>query len=280
MLVVCCHFNPCGYTLPLENYWKFREALGCDLQTIELSFNGLYEIPDALHVRGTSDNLMWQKERLLNILIERSDEDKVAWVDADILWDNPNWYAEAEELLDEFAAVQLFESIDFLGADGKVEITKESAMSHYAKTGEVSINYFPGGAWAARRDAIPGGLMDENVIGGGDVWMALGWLGIWNGWATNKMNEVWRKVFLTRAASYFRAAGRKLSCVSGKGTHLYHGSRKNRQYGERLAYLTDFDFDPMTDIALDTNGLWKWSSDKPEMHQKVADYFDERNEDG
>ena len=44
--------------------------------------------------------------------------------------------------------------------------------------------------------------------------------------------------------------------------------------------LEKFGFDPFEDIALDTAGLWRWASPKPEMHRFVADYFAQRREDG
>ncbi len=44
--------------------------------------------------------------------------------------------------------------------------------------------------------------------------------------------------------------------------------------------MHEFDFDPKADIALDHNGCWEWSSDKPELHRRVKQYFASRKEDG
>jgi hypothetical protein len=37
--------------------------------------------------------------------------------------------------------------------------------------------------------------------------------------------------------------------------------------------------DPLKDLALGENGAWQWGSNRPELHQYVADYFASRNED-
>ena len=51
-------------------------------------------------------------------------------------------------------------------------------------------------------------------------------------------------------------------------------------YGERGRLLQKFHFDPHTDIAIDSNGAWRWNSDKPALHEAVRRYFEQRKEDG
>ncbi len=114
LAAVTCFFNPAGYQRIQDNYILFRENLsGVDLFTIELSFNGEFIIPDAVQIHGTDKNVMWQKERLLNILIEQLPEkyDKVAWLDADLLFENENWAEQADKLLDTVPIVQLFDKV-------------------------------------------------------------------------------------------------------------------------------------------------------------------------
>jgi hypothetical protein len=43
--------------------------------------------------------------------------------------------------------------------------------------------------------------------------------------------------------------------------------------------LKDADFNPHTDISLDANRCWQWSSEKPELHQRIKQYFFERKEE-
>ncbi len=55
-------------------------------------------------------DVMWQKERLLNLTIDRVPDryTKIAWVDADVLFTNPSWIVEASERLDEVPVIQPF----------------------------------------------------------------------------------------------------------------------------------------------------------------------------
>ena len=62
--------------------------------------------------------------------------------------------------------------------------------------------------------------------------------------------------------------------------HLWHGELEDRCYGERDGYLEAFAFDPYRDVALDDHGVWRWSSDKSELHRLVRRYFELRMDDG
>jgi hypothetical protein len=68
--------------------------------------------------------------------------------------------------------------------------------------------------------------------------------------------------------------------VAGDIYHLWHGELRDRGYLPRHAILAEHRFDPYRDITLDGNGCWRWSSDKPELHAAVEDYFRQRREDG
>ena len=59
---------------------------------------------------------------------------------------------------------------------------------------------------------------------------------------------------------------------------MWHGAEENRQYRTRCAILKENEFDPHQDISLDGNGCWQWSSDKPELHRRVREYFWSRKE--
>ena len=61
--------------------------------------------------------------------------------------------------------------------------------------------------------------------------------------------------------------------------HLWHGDPVNRQYVARTAMLTGQHFDPMLDLRVNTQGVWEWNSDKPQLHEAVAGYFRSRRED-
>lgn len=91
LAVITTFFNPCNYINLKHNYLKFSKKIKdkCDLFTIELSFDGNFFINDenVIHINGDKDNILWQKERLLNILLSKLPKDytNIAWVDCDIL---------------------------------------------------------------------------------------------------------------------------------------------------------------------------------------------------
>ena len=61
-----------------------------------------------------------------------------------------------------------------------------------------------------------------------------------------------------------------------EGQHLQHVYPKAKVYGGSGRFA----FDPQADIALAESGCWRWSSDKPELHRAVAEFFVKRREDG
>lgn len=282
---ITCFYNPQQYKRLAANYWTFREHLSRDipLTTVELSFDGNFMIPDSIQIRGTEANLMWQKERMLNLAIQSLPPhvDSVAWIDADALFLNRNWVQDTQRALEQYPVVQLFEKWHYLDADGRIDFVQQSYVKarkdNPTKTGW-AIGAF-GGAWAARLSVIPEGLEDRHILGGGDGMMLSGWEASFNYWLLSQLPIQWKQYYLRWAARAYNRVRGQLGYVKGDIIHFYHGTKKNRNYTGRWAYLIDYGFDPLRDITLDSNGLWKWSSDKPEMHQKVKNYFAERKED-
>lgn len=281
LAAICCHFNPQGYARPLANYWRFRKAFrGCPLWTIELSFDGQFQIPFARHVTGRPRNLMWQKERLLNLLAAELPDhvDMIAWVDADVLFLNPDWARETERALEEYPVVQLFRSAHFLDQHGQVCRVRPSFGEFIRKpAGTPNAMVAPGFGWAARREVFP--LFDANICGGGDKMLAEGWRGNWQALAPN-MTKAWYVALRESLDRPTAMLTGRIGCINGDLIHLWHGRMSDRNYQNRYERLHKHLFDPKADLALDDNGLWHWNSDKPEMHAAVAQYFAERREDG
>jgi len=73
MLAVTSYFNPMKSRRRLANYRTFRSRLDVPLVTVELAFDGQFELTsgDADHlIQLSGGDIMWQKERLLNIALE------------------------------------------------------------------------------------------------------------------------------------------------------------------------------------------------------------------
>ncbi len=70
-----------------------------------------------------------------------------------------------------------------------------------------------------------------------------------------------------------------LGCVDNFAVHHFHGSKNQRQYGNRWHILRRHDFDPASDLTRDWQGLWRWAGNKPGLRDEVRRYFLTRNED-
>lgn len=289
LAAVTCHFNPCGYQRLESNYHRFVQALPRELElwTIELAYHdNPFRLPDGprmLRVRGDERHVLWQKERLMNLAIESlpSDVDAVAWLDADLIWLNRDWVTEACKLLERYNAVQLFEQIYDTDRDGRLG---QRFPGHvYAKINGLGYGR-PGGAWAARRDVLAGGLYDRHAVGGGDTAVLFAWEGRQKLPPTLNHGTAWELHYRAWANHSFSRVQSSLACVPGDVLHLYHGSRPNRQYVERYQILHENAFDPARDVEIDAEtNLLKWSESamerKPDLVRRVAGYFEARRED-
>jgi hypothetical protein len=267
LAIVACYFNPIEHDALLANYHKFREALKGDLHTIELSFDGEFVIPDARHVKGAT--AMWHKERLLNVLIQELHPkyDKIAWVDADILFSEPDWVEQAEKSLEKHNIVQLFEHVDSL--PGVIHAQSDNPFE-----------YEPGKAWATPRKLLKNGLLDRFVMGGAEHMMFYALRGMFKNPMMNRFNLEWRRSYLKWAAQFYKAMQNNVGCIPGEITHLEHGTYSDPDFAERWMILSHNRFNPEIDIAVNgTNNSWSWSTDKPDLHRQVAEYFEDRKED-
>jgi len=93
------------------NYRRFRDRLEIPLLAVELSFGNGFELDEGdaeilVQVHGTS--VMWQKERLLNVALERLPPHvtKVVWLDGDVVFREAGWSVRASKALDEVLLVE------------------------------------------------------------------------------------------------------------------------------------------------------------------------------
>ena len=302
---ITSYFNPVGYTRRLANYRLFRKHLAVPLVTVELSFNGRFELrrEDAdilVQIRGT--DVMWQKERLLNIGIERvpGNCDKIAWLDCDIIFGSDDWVEWAIRGLDEFSLVHLFQERHDLLSETKPEQlssweippTSQSVVYKIAKGEATPEDLFlanapletrstAGLAWASRRDVLERhGLYDACILGSGDRSILCAALGkLEYGARALRMNPKRIEHYNLWAQPFFAALRGHVGNIQGRVFHLWHGEISNRQYATRHQRLEEYDFDPFTDIARDPSGCWSWNSDKNALHDSVKAYFESRYED-
>ncbi|MBW2313900.1 MAG: hypothetical protein JRH10_06890 [Deltaproteobacteria bacterium] len=322
MAVVCCYFNPCGYRARLENFRRFHEGIckaPVPLLTVELAFGDEpHQLGDEFGevLRLRTPDVMWQKERLINLgiqaLLDRGVE-KIAWLDADIAFDEPGlWPWLVADELDRSALCQVFSHVRIEEAKGAGR-AGISALKYFEDEGELLRQTaslpsrtrpvgqpigLSGYGWAARAEVLrETKLYDSAVVGGGDKLVLAGSLG---------MSDQWRRdvVGLTRSplrrcthcgyrgmsrdyTNHFRAWGRswdaavrgRVGFVDQSIRTFYHGEATRRLYVARRDILLRHEYSPATDLALSPDGTWRWASDKSALHQEVRSYFAERKED-
>lgn len=297
---VTAYFNPDRYRTKRRNYDAFRARLDgrVPLLTVEAAFGGDdFELPasDAV-VRVRGRDVMWQKERLLNVALDRLPASctKVAWLDADVLFENPDWAAEAARRLDRCPVLQLFDRAVRLprGAtadDGTGEAYPGFAAvaardPHRLLAGDFAAHGHTGFAWAARREALAGrGLYDACIAGSGDHMMAHAFAGDWTSPCVARIlggANRHRDHFAAWCKDVYQKVRADVGFVPGSVLHLWHGEVRDRRYVDRNRELAGFGFDPRRDIRVGAGGCWEWASDKPALHAWARGYFGLRREDG
>lgn len=306
---ITSYFNPNGGRIRRDIYKTFARELrnqGGKLLTVELPFGEReFELSEAdadvlIQLRGGS--FLWQHERLLNIALDNlpHDCDKVAWVDADIVFNDARWLETTAQLLEKYRVLQPFSFRLSLGKDcSSLDLTRlfplpkgcciePSYLLAYLKLDGKKYrpdNQFArpnhGSVWAARRDILDSvRFYDRLVMGGGDSVMLHAFLGDGQGdFALNKLS----KPLLKDIGSYSQLVD---SLVEGSVyyqdeliIHLWHGNLYNREYVKRQEILCEHEFDPEADIQVSETGTWEWASDKEELHSAVKDYFELRKEE-
>jgi hypothetical protein len=301
---VTCLFNPQGYERRIANYRAFRRHLVMPLVAVELSFDGRFALDarDAdILVRIDGGDVLWQKERLLNMGVASLPRE-CRWVsvlDCDIVFEDPDWPARAAERLEASPVVHLFSEAHFLrpesGAtfclDG-AELWESSARAIRAnvspreclgpQAGNGRGRHSPGLAWAFRRELLDRhGLFDGCVIGGGDTAVACASWGAFEAVEErHAMNARQKSYYRAWAEPWYESVRGNVDFIDGKLFHLWHGEIADRRAAARHLDLVAHDFDPHRDLARDGNGPWRWASAKPELHRMLADYFAARREDG
>jgi hypothetical protein len=297
--VISCYYNPSGYRTKLLNFKIFEDIIrrsNINLIVVECAFGDadftLVPSDGVLQVR--SPHVMWQKERLINIALQKLPKHitKVVWLDGDVLFSNPHWLTVTSELLEEVQVVQPFQAAIRLpqGAQfysGEGEIWDGFGYVRHRNSELLSDGVFhshghTGFAWAARAELLrKHGLYDACISGGGDHFMAHAMCGDFDSPCVERMMGAHLKPhFIQWGKAVYHDTQGRIGYTPGVLLHLWHGDTENRQYLRRHVELIEHNFDPIEDLILDDNGVWCWKSSKPALRQWAFEYFDHRKEDG
>jgi hypothetical protein len=316
---VTSYFNPMGYERRRRNFVTFRERLRLPLLTVQWSQEGNFELGEGdtdVLVSLSGGDLMWQKERLLNVAVAALPQecDAVAWLDCDIVFEDDAWIDQLRSGLDRAPVVQLFSSVvhDAPRAGDPPLLTRDSLVAVRTCEGARGLrericaqempprNATPrqeaearerrrlatrptsGHAWAATRALLASHrLYDACICGTGDMAIALAAMGLPDMFLDSfAMNDRQRAHYRAWAEPFAAATGGNVGVLSTTIRHLFHGHLAERRYRTRLQWLSESGFDPAVDLGTGEDGLWRWQHQRAEREAWFRDYFERRREDG
>jgi hypothetical protein len=208
----------------------------------------------------------------------------VAWIDADIEFESPTWALDTLKILNGSKdIVQLFSHCVDMNKHGEAMNVFPSFGFQYTKQLPYSkkpVNFWhPGYAWACTRKTYDriGGLYEDAILGSGDNIMALSIIQK----AKYAINEQYSEEYRNSIFEYEKKTKLlRIGYVPGLIRHYYHGSKKNRNYGNRWKILVDNEYNPTTHITRDENGIIIPTNECPkELLTGIVDYFKSRNDD-
>lgn len=292
-------FGDCADGRRVANYRVFRAALGVPLVTVVLPFRGGSALgpgdADVLVEAAAGDEL-WQKERLLNVVLAHlpPDCEHVAWVDADVVFRDRRWPALAAAALERAPVAQLFERALECPRDGdpfRIDTTNcEGSSRAFAARwrdgdadgvfgvragGRLERDCATGMAWVARRAFLERfGFYDACIAGAGDRAMI--------GAMTGRTAETARALRMGAAfEAHYRAWAQpvtdcvrgRIGCVPGEVVHLWHGDPRRRGHARRHLAMHAEAYDPVRDVTGEPGAPWRFGSDKPRLRRFLREYF-------
>lgn len=300
--VVAVISNPVRYKIRYRLYNHFEKQIkeaGANLLTVEMAFGDRpYEIttrenPNNVQLRSFFE--LWHKENMINIGISRlpHDWEYVAWIDADVLFQRPDWVSECVHQLQHYMVIQMFSEAIDLGPTYEVLDRHKGFVKSYIDNDfrlppslndcyyPFKNNWHPGYAWAARREAIEhlGGLIDWSILGAGDAHMAWALVGDALRFIPAGMSNRYKRKVATWQQRSMKFIQKDIGYMPGTINHYWHGKKKDRKYAERWKILTENNFDPDLDLKRDPQGLWQLTDHNWRLRDEIRMYFRARNED-
>lgn len=319
LYVVTMLSNPLRYRNRYSNYWRFENqvnAAGAELYTVELAFGERHfeitEPNNPKHLQLRTSHELWHKENALNLLIQRlpTDAKYVAWIDADVMFTRGDWAQETLHLLQHYDVLQMFSQAMDLDVNNEPTQQHTGFMFEYSNAQSDPLNtdpiklypdtkgqsgsgggsgykpygkgyWHPGFAWAAKKEALNkvGMLMDWPILGSADWHMAWALIGRAQYQMNPALSENYKNLTMewqNRAEMYIK---RNVGYMPGLITHMFHGSKAKRAYGDRWSFLINAKFDPITDIKRDHQGLWQLSNTNVRLRDGIRVYNRQRHED-
>jgi len=271
-------FNSSKSKRLLMNYLYIVEKLrtaGIPYYTLELVYEGRQpEIADAFHVRGKSP--MFHKEQLCYLLEKRIPDTftKLLFLDADLVFSDPNWYNNLSEALNTYEVVHPFTNAVWLNLEYN-NILEHRLTCIYDSNKDICdiSNKHVGFAWAFQRSYYNEvGMFRYAIVGSGDSYSSMLFLNN-HGYLNYVKNPSLDKILNI----YLKSRSPSISHLNGNIYHLFHGSKANRKYQNRHGLL-DGIFDIMDILVENKDGVFEFTNQ--DINSKIYNYLKERNDDG
>lgn len=286
--------NPCEYKRRWYLAERFIEHMldnnDVSLYIVELTYgNQTFHITESgnpHHLQLRTETPLWHKENMIDIGIKKllpPDWKAVAWVDADLEFENPFWADYTLRILNGCKdVVQVFSHCLDLDANENT-MRVFHGFGYQYETGKKycasGVNFWHCGyGFAYTRKAYEklGGIFKYAILGAGDHHMAQALIGV-SSCVHPKTSDGYKKMIteLVKRSRNFR-----IGYVPSVIKHYFHGSKKNRKYSERWEVLVNNQYDPYEHVKEDENGILIPSeSCPPKLLDDIMNYFQERKED-
>lgn len=312
LLAITSYYNPFHGKARKANYDVFRRHLGIPLLTVEWSQHGDFDLCDDdadYLIQVSRGDLLWQKERLLNIGLAEARSlgfSRVAFLDSDIVFHDPAWFRTVDAALDSFSIVQCFSRLDYLPAADYSSMSRQHLLALQPEFSNVSLSFEmlqhckcssgqraafgpvlasssysgnPGMAIAIRFDEhLEWKHYEGNIVGGGDsVLMAA---------VTNRLDQMFQNQLFTNSHQESIRAWKeeyfpeniRWGCADNQLAHLWHGEIENRQYLTRHEILVRWDYDPASDLSSESSGALTLADSNSRLKEHIAEYLVSRKD--
>lgn len=294
--VIAVISNPCLF---VRRYILFKQFLlrilneepNVILYIVELAYNDqkfiITDSKNPHHLQLRCNTPLWHKENMINVGVKKllpNDWKAFAWIDGDLEFESATWALDTLKILNGYKdIVQIWSHCVDMDNNQNTMQVFNSAGYHYSKNHmytSKSPNYWhPGYAWAITRNAYEkiGGLYERALLGSGDNIMLFALLNNVIKSIHEESNIEYKKDVVELES---KMSSLRFGYVPGTIYHYFHGSKVNRKYTERWKILVNHNYNPITFVKKDDNGILIPSNVFPEsLANDIMKYFEERNED-
>ena len=292
--VVMMISNPCEYKrrwfLAKEFIDRMLDNDDVNLYIVELAYKDqAYHVTEAdnkNHLQLRTTTPLWHKENCINLGVKYllpSNWKAMAWIDADIEFESPNWASDTLKILNGAKdVVQLFSHALDMDKDENTMQTFTGFGYNYETAGKYigsGKNFsHPGFCFSCTRKAYDkmGGLFDWSIVGSGDFQMTQALIN--NANSINAGCSIGYKKKIQELVK--RSRNLRIGYVPGVIRHFFHGTKENRKYNDRWKILVKHQYDPFQHMTYDEMGVIVPTSECPsELITDIFQYFTERLED-